>query len=85
MLVVRLFMLSVIKCGMAVFGQWRAGRHLVAEVERGGGGEADLYDLRQEDTGGRARRRTPHDEPWTPVVTPAQGGWRFFKVGVEMR
>ena len=24
-------------------------------------------------------------EPWTPVETPAQGGWRFFKVGVEMR
>ena len=46
MLVVRLFMLSVIKCGMAVFGQWRAGRHLVTEVERGGDGEADLYDLR---------------------------------------
>lgn len=20
---------------------------------------------------------------WTPVETPAQGGWRFFKVGVE--
>ena len=25
------------------------------------------------------------DEPWTPVEAPAQGGWRFFKVGVEMR
>ena len=24
-------------------------------------------------------------EPWTPVESPAQGGWRFFKVGVEMR
>ena len=24
-------------------------------------------------------------ESWTPVETPAQGGWRFFKVGVEMR
>ena len=24
-------------------------------------------------------------EPWTAVETPAQGGWRFFKVGVEMR
>ncbi len=24
-------------------------------------------------------------EPWTPVEMPAQGGWRFFKVGVEMR
>ena len=24
-------------------------------------------------------------EPWTPVETPVQGGWRFFKVGVEMR
>ena len=24
-------------------------------------------------------------EPWTLVETPAQGGWRFFKVGVEMR
>ena len=24
-------------------------------------------------------------EPWMPVETPAQGGWRFFKVGVEMR
>ena len=24
-------------------------------------------------------------EPWTPVETPTQGGWRFFKVGVEMR
>ena len=24
-------------------------------------------------------------EPWTPVETPALGGWRFFKVGVEMR
>ena len=24
-------------------------------------------------------------EMWTPVETPAQGGWRFFKVGVEMR
>lgn len=23
-------------------------------------------------------------EPWTPVEKPAQGGWRFFKVGVEM-
>ena len=23
--------------------------------------------------------------PWTMVATPAQGGWRFFKVGVEMR
>ena len=25
------------------------------------------------------------DEPWTPVEMPAQGGWRFFKVTVEMR
>lgn len=24
-------------------------------------------------------------EQWTPVETPAQGGWRFFKVGVEMK
>ena len=24
-------------------------------------------------------------EPWMPIKTPAQGGWRFFKVGVEMR
>ena len=24
-------------------------------------------------------------EPWTPVEMPAQGRWRFFKVGVEMR
>ena len=24
-------------------------------------------------------------ELWTPVETPAQGEWRFFKVGVEMR
>ena len=24
-------------------------------------------------------------EPWTPVEAPAQGGWRFFEVGVEMR
>ena len=23
-------------------------------------------------------------EQWTPVETPVQGGWRFFKVGVEM-
>ena len=23
--------------------------------------------------------------PWTPVEMPAQGGWWFFKVGVEMR
>ena len=22
-------------------------------------------------------------EPWTPVETPAQGGWRFFKVSGE--
>ena len=27
----------------------------------------------------------PAREMWTPVETPAQGGWRFFKVGVEMR
>ena len=27
----------------------------------------------------------PAREMWTPVATPAQGGWRFFKVGVEMR
>ena len=37
---------------------------------------------------GFARRRTPHDkvggEP-RAIKTPAQGGWRFFKVGVEMR
>ena len=52
MLVVWLFMLSVIKCDWAVFGRWRAGRHLVAEVERGGGGETRLYDLWQEDAGG---------------------------------
>ncbi len=24
-------------------------------------------------------------EQWSPVETPAQGGWRFFKIGVEMR
>ena len=24
-------------------------------------------------------------ESWTPVEASAQGGWRFFKVGVEMR
>ena len=27
----------------------------------------------------------PAREMWTPVETPAQCGWRFFKVGVEMR
>ena len=27
----------------------------------------------------------PAREMWTPVETPAQGGWRFFKVGVEVR
>ena len=27
----------------------------------------------------------PAREMWPPVETPAQGGWRFFKVGVEMR
>ena len=32
--------------------KWRAGRRLVAEAERGGGGEAGLYDLWQEDAGG---------------------------------
>ena len=36
----------------------QAGRRLVAEVERCGGGEAGLYDLRQENAGGFARRRT---------------------------
>ena len=25
------------------------------------------------------------EEPFFVVETPAQGGWRFFKVGVEMR
>ena len=39
-------------------GRWRAGCRLVAEAERRGGGEADLYDLRQKDAGGFARRRT---------------------------
>lgn len=24
-------------------------------------------------------------ESWTPVETPERGGWRLFKVGVEMR
>ena len=24
-------------------------------------------------------------EPWTPVEASVQGGWRFFRVGVEMR
>ena len=33
-------------------GRCRAGCRLVAEVERCGGGEAGLYDLRQEDAGG---------------------------------
>ena len=32
-----------------------------------------------------SRGDEPAREMWTPVETPAQGGWRFFKVGVEMR
>ena len=44
--------------GWAVHVWLRINHRLVAEVERGGGGEADLYDLRQEDAGGFARRRT---------------------------
>ena len=31
------------------------------------------------------RKTLESGEPWTPVETSAQGGWRFFKVGVEMR
>ena len=31
------------------------------------------------------RKTLEAGEPWTPVETPTQGGWRFFRVGVEMR
>ena len=35
--------------------------------------------------GREVKAANPAREMWTPVETPAQGGWRFFKIGVEMR